>query len=521
MALISLAQAWPTLPFAILCFVLLVQIRSRLKSRLPLPPGPSGLPFVGNVQEFPLTPERISALHAQYGDLVRLTIFGDEFILLGSHESAVALLEKRSSNYSGRNMFELADMTNFDWLLTWMPYGTHFRKVRGCFHRCFNATAIQAYRPIQQEEVKRHLLRLLEHPRDFYEHGRKLIGTVIIRIVYGLDVKDSLPGCPPNKYISIAEESMSAFSVIFHPGQYYAQSFPWLRYVPAWFPGARFQRDFAAWRPIVRSMLNVPWKAAGKLTVRSEGKMPPWTFYANTMERIENNEEDEYAAKCTAASAYFGGADTTLSTLQIFTAAMASSPHVQKRAQEELDAVVGPGRLPTLEDKPSLPYVSAVAKECLRWRQVVPINVPHICSEEDEFNGYRIPKEARVISNAAGYSMDPKNYQDPETFNPDRFLVDGKLSSEILDPASFAFGYGRRICPGRHFAEGAVFLMLSNILHTFTIESGAGEAGKAAPSDVCKMTLGVVSFPAPFECNFKPKSSDAEALIRASASDLA
>ena len=78
---------------------------------------------------------------------------------------------------------------------------------------------------------------------------------------------------------------------------------------------------------------------------------------------------------------------------------MASYPEVQKRAQDELDLAIGPGRLPTMDDKQSLPYVSAILKECLRWRSVVPLSIPHLSTEEDEYKGYRIPRGSVVVSN--------------------------------------------------------------------------------------------------------------------------
>ena len=78
---------------------------------------------------------------------------------------------------------------------------------------------------------------------------------------------------------------------------------------------------------------------------------------------------------------------------------MAINPEVQRRAQAELDSVVGATRLPTLEDKPSLPYVSALMKECFRWRSVVPMGVPHVMTEEDEYKGYRIPQGSLVVTN--------------------------------------------------------------------------------------------------------------------------
>ncbi len=153
----------------------------------------------------------------------------------------------------------------------------------------------------------------------------------------------------------------------------------------------------------------------------------------------------------------------TLSTLQAFFAAMATYPEIQTRAQAELDTIVGPHRLPTIEDEKLLPYVSALVKECLRWKVVTPLGVAHRSMEEDEYKGYRIPKGSVVVSNIwyvlsvsnnemmlteatqrRAYSRDLKHYADPEEFRPERFLKDGQLDHSVLDPSLMAFGYGRR-----------------------------------------------------------------------------
>lgn len=85
--------------------------------------------------------------------------------------------------------------------------------------------------------------------------------------------------------------------------------------------------------------------------------------------------------------------------MQAFFLAMALHPEVQKKAQEELDAVVGSSRLPNFSDRPSLPYLSAVVKELLRWHIVTPIGLPHRVVTDDEYMGYHIPKGALVIAN--------------------------------------------------------------------------------------------------------------------------
>ncbi len=106
----------------------------------------------------------------------------------------------------------------------------------------------------------------------------------------------------------------------------------------------------------------------------------------------------EELIKDSAAVAYAAGADTTVSTLATFILAMTLHPEAQKRAQTELDAILD-DRLPTFADKDSLPYVTAVMKEVLRWIPVLPLAVPHRTVNSDQYKGYFIPAGASVLGN--------------------------------------------------------------------------------------------------------------------------
>ena len=74
-------------------------------------------------------------------------------------------------------------------------------------------------------------------------------------------------------------------------------------------------------------------------------------------------------------------------------------PNVQKKAREEIDRVIGTDRLPTFEDRENLPYIEAVLKEIQRWSPAVPLGVPHVTTEDDIFQSYRIPKGAIILPN--------------------------------------------------------------------------------------------------------------------------
>ncbi|EIW62519.1 cytochrome P450 [Trametes versicolor FP-101664 SS1] len=312
---------------------------------------------------------------------------------------------------------------------------------------------------------------------------------------------------------------MAVFNHALFPGEYLAEKFPSLRFLPSWFPGAKFKRKSKVWVSAVHRLRDVPWERT-VAKIRGGTAIPSIaTSLMKDVPDVKSGEvtEEEVAAKKVTATAYAAGADTTLSTMQSFFLAMASNPDAQRKAQAELDAVVGRQRLPTFADRESLPYVCALISECLRWRPVAPLGFPHRSTEDDCFRGYFIPKGTVTIANVWAYSRDTRYYPDPEAFSPERFLKDGKPNPDVLDPAAFVFGYGRRICPGRHFADASLFMLTATVLHTLTISAPLDAHGHPVKLEG-KMTAGVISYPEPFEADIKSRGSWAEALVRESCS---
>jgi len=130
--------------------------------------------------------------------------------------------------------------------------------------------------------------------------------------------------------------------------------------------------------------------------------------------------------------------------LQTFFLAMVLNHDVTKKAQEELDRVVGQERLPDFADKDNLPYINAVVKELLRWGPPIPIGLPRRVMQDDVYRGYFIPAGATVIEKIWAVCRDLDIYPDPEAFNPDRFLKNGEINPLIFNPEDKVFGSGRR-----------------------------------------------------------------------------
>jgi cytochrome P450 len=169
------------------------------------------------------------------------------------------------------------------------------------------------------------------------------------------------------------------------------------------------------------------------------------------------------------------GSETTSTTLLWWTLAMIAFPEVQRKAQTELVAVVGRARLPTFADAPHLPYIRAIAKEILRWRPVAPLGVPHKAIEDGWYEGMFIPKGATCVANIWQCNHDRVVFgNDADDFRPERHLDDkGELIPgpvETNQEGHVSFGFGRRVCVGKHLANESLFIHTTRILWAATLE---------------------------------------------------
>jgi cytochrome P450 len=172
-----------------------------------------------------------------------------------------------------------------------------------------------------------------------------------------------------------------------------------------------------------------------------------------------------------------------------FSLAMLAYPEVQARAQAELDAVVGRTRLPSFADYPHLPYIRATVKEALRWRPVDPVGLPHRSIEDDWYEGMFIPKGTVCIANVWHLNRDPEIYgEDAAHFNPARHLdADGNITSgppDTKEENHFTYGFGRRLCVGRHVANNSLFIDIAILLWATKMERKKDASGRLLPLDV-------------------------------------
>ena len=120
-----------------------------------------------------------------------------------------------------------------------------------------------------------------------------------------------------------------------------------------------------------------------------------------------------------------------------------------------------------MDDRTRLPYVFACLAESMRYRTIGPLGLPHKASEDAEIGGYLIPAGTQVLGNIYSIHHDPRYWDSPDEFIPERFLPqeDGSMSAALTSRAYLPFGTGHRRCPGRRFAETTVWLHITRMLH--------------------------------------------------------
>ncbi|KAF7330594.1 Cytochrome P450 [Mycena sanguinolenta] len=507
-----------TLAVAIFSILLYALRWNRNRSRLPLPPGPRKLPLVGNIFDMPTESQWETFLNwsKQFkSDIIHLNVAGTSIVVLSSIEAVKELFEKRSALYSDRpRLSMLVELMGWDFAIAFMKYGDRWRSHRKIFHEAFNIGAVEQFQPQELAATHELLRRLLRGSTDVMKDFRHFTGTVIMNITYGIDIQGA-----DDKYIRIVHEVSESASIAGRPGTFLVDSIPALKYVPNWIPGAEFKRKAMEWKKIAQELLQLPFTETKQNIATGTART---SFASINLRLLEDMtgielEAQEAVIKATAANMYIGGSDTIVSAIGTFILAMLLHPEVQKKAQAEIDSVVGPGQLPGFGDKPTLPYVSAIVKEVLRWRNVTPLALPHYVAADDEYQGYRIPANSIVIGNAWAILHDEAIYPDPHSFKPERFLLnDGKLNPAIRDPETVAFGFGRRTCPGRHMAAASLWIVFASVLSTFNIDKAIGEDGrKIEPTH--EYSPGVVSTPLPFKCSITPRSPQAVEVIQATA----
>ncbi|KAF8314211.1 cytochrome P450 [Clavulina sp. PMI_390] len=485
-------------------FIAISILLSSMACKKSLPPGPSGIPWIGQGFKVPMLHSHLyyTRLARKYGDIYLVTALGQKIVVLNSYTAAFEVLGKHGNTHCNRpaNPF----LTRFLGLEHTVALGDatkDWKECRRLYQLLLNKDVVRTNHAQDiASQVYNYILRVMELGQDT---NNEVIDTVVHKIIlqttYGIAAKDDDP------LLSDAIHSTNVASTGLTPGKYLVNSFPILQYLPGWVPFQTWRTDGEKSRPWLERLKNIPWERM--LTGEANGSAEESFARGLYCERSPTNE---HLLKITGLTNLIAGVEPMTGVCRMFILAMLLYPDVQQKAQEELDRVVGNDRLPTVDDQPNLPYLNAVVKEVLRFRPVAPLSVPTSPTKVDAYKDYLIPQDVIVVQNSWAISRDERMYPDANCFDPDRWLV----PDPPKDPRLWYFGIGRRVCPGVGYAEILYGTLFMTLLATVDIIHAYDKDGKEIFVDPSAPTTGrFACIPEAFSYSLRPRSDSAASLL--------
>ncbi|KAF9525600.1 cytochrome P450 [Crepidotus variabilis] len=371
--------------------------------------------------------------------------------------------------------------------------------------------------PIQRAESIQFMFDTIHDSHSFHKHVKRYTLSVISSITYGCRFPRF-----DSKECADFYAMVDKWSELMEPGRHPPiDLLPILKLIP---------EKFAAWRQeakVVRQMQHqLYFHMLDCVNDRFKHNQGVGAFMEDIIQKKDQLGLDRELMAYLGGVLLEGGADTTASYLNSFHLAMVAFPEIQKKAHEEIDRVIGPDRIPTLEDIADLPYVRAIIREVHRWRPGAPLGLPHASTEDVHYNGYVIPKGSTIFINVWGISHDPELYDRPEDFWPDRFLKNEFGTRDGVDVSAWRdkliFGGGKRICPGTNLAYNSINFNTTFLLWAFNFEKSVDPVTKRQfTPDVWGYSKGLFIMPNKFPSEIVPRSSGHVELITQSLQDSA
>lgn len=295
------------------------------------------------------------------------------------------------------------------------------------------------------------------------------------------------------------------------PSTWVVNFIPALKYLPRGFPGTAYKETARQFKRVTDAVANIPYSfVLGQMAKETDRPCYVSNLVRNCSKDTQTvSQSDEIDIKYTAANLYTGGGDTTVSVVTCFILAMIRYPGVQRKAQKEIESLLGSSKLPSFEDRDSLPYVNALVQELYRWSPTAPLGFPHSMSEDVTYNGHTFPKGAIVMPSVWWFLNDPEVHINPESFDPERYLAPRCEP----DPKDVALGFGRRICPGRFMADATLYILVSQMLSVFTIGNATDSHGNVIHPEK-KIKPGLLSAFVDFPYKIEPRSEKHAELVK-------
>ncbi|KAF4620163.1 hypothetical protein G7Y89_g14658 [Cudoniella acicularis] len=425
-----------------------------------------GVPIFGNSFQIPPIQQGTwgQAQAKKYGEMYTCKFGVNNWVFLNSSRVVNDLMEKRSAIYSSRQNLPMASgIMSGSCRILLMPYSDRWRAIRKVMHTILNTQNKQLFAPFQDLESKHLLYDYLHNPDQWYVANQRYANSVIMSVVFGKRFELNHPDT--RELLETSTEILQALQ----PGASLVDTLPILNKLPTFLQW---------WRPrglrAQEKCKKVYRREVEDLKARIEAGTARDCYALQYMKTPEAHKYGETQFLFSLGSIMEAGSDTSRIAISQVIAAAALDKRWVNTLRSHLDLVCGSKaeRLPQFSDRPSLPYMSAVAKEAMRWRPMAQIGFPHMLIQDDEYEGYKFPAGTMFTWNALTIALNEEEFEDPMRFWPERFM-DEDVGNVLKGHLSF--GPGRRQCSGYHVGDTNVWIAVARLMYCFDFEPVEGK----------------------------------------------
>ncbi|KAH6768084.1 hypothetical protein C2S51_013420 [Perilla frutescens var. frutescens] len=451
-------------------FILLKKFKPK-KSVQNLPPAPWKLPLIGNMHNLVgAVPHRaLHKLSLTFGPVMGIQLGELPAVVISSAAAAKQVMKTHDLNFASRPPIIVAEIVSYGCTsITFGPYGDYWRQLRKiCTLELLSAKRVQSFRSLRERVFLDLSRRIASKEGTPINLTAELYGSTYALVsiaAFGEKSKQHDALLPILKRVI---ELAAGFDI--------AELFPSVKLLQAVSGLRRRARVLHREADIILEDVIHQHRVNAVSSAEHEHE------HEDLLDVLLKYQEDGLELplttdniKAVLVDMLGAGSETSATTIDWAMAEMLKNPSVLAKAQDEVRRVFDEEKGYVEESLVhKLVYLKAVVKETLRLHPPLPLLLPRICGQTCEINGYNIPSETKIIINAWTINRDPEYWENPDCFQPERFL-DSSVDYKGNNFEYIPFGAGRRMCPGIAFGIANVELPIAMFLYHFDWKLGGG-----------------------------------------------
>ncbi|KAJ3590853.1 hypothetical protein NHX12_008801 [Muraenolepis orangiensis] len=442
---------------------------AKFRSKVRLPPGPPGLPILGNLLQLDKRApyQTLLKLSASYGPVLTIYLGTQRMVALVGYDVIKEALVDHADDFTGRAPVPLLVRATKGYGLA-ISNGERWKQLRR-----FTLSTLRDFgmgRKGMEEWIKeesRHLVDRINNTKGPFDPTFFLsctVSNVICCLVFG------------ERFSYDDDHFLSLLKIISQTLRYFSSPMGQLYNVFPWLPDRLSSQHCATFDNIEKIQKFIKEKVQEhQETMDPNSPRDYIDCFLTRIKQEQDNATTEFNHEnlvSTVLNLFLAGTETTSSTIRFALNVLMKYPNIQEHMQQEIGTVIGQERCPNLEDRKSLPFTDAVIHEVQRLVNIAPMSAPHYAVQDISFRGYDIPKGTVIIPLLHSVLREEKHWDTPWSFNPQHFL-DHKGNFK-KNPAFLPFSAGKRACVGESLARMEIFLFMVSLVQKFTFTCPLG-----------------------------------------------